>query len=68
MDYFVNICQKIKNLVIDLHRNDNIDNFLFKHIIDVELDDDNYLQISGLVAKYFSCSTPVYTFTLNVHS
>ena len=55
---------KFENLIIDLHKNEAIDNHFLKHIVGVKLYNDTYQRIPGPIAKNFVCDTPAYSYPL----
>ena len=62
--YFDQIRKHNDSLIIEVHKQGVIDNFLLKHIIGVKYYSNKYIHISGCIAKHFSCSTPAYIYPL----
>ena len=51
--YFDEISKHNDSLIIELHKQGVIDDFLLKHIIGVKWYGNKYMHISGSIAKYF---------------
>ena len=62
--HFDEIRKHNDSLIIELHKQGIIDDFLLKHIIGVKCYGNKYMHTSGSIAKHFSCLTLAHIYPL----